>query len=262
MNWGKNRRLKKIFRNDGKTFIVPMDHGVSIGPVNGLKNMQIIVDKLSEGGVDAILVHKGIAKTVNAENVGLIIHLNGSTKLSQKPNWKVQVCSVEEAIRLGADAVSVHINVGCSEEGEMLKDMGNIIDECDKYGFPLLAMMYPRGPDIKNEHDPELVCHVARLGAEIGADIIKTNYTGDIETFKDVTSSCPVPTVIAGGPRAKTNAEVLQMVQDSLKAGGAGLSVGRNVFQHENPELMARALSLIVHEGTSVNEAMKILEER
>ncbi len=261
MIWGKIRRTRKIFRNDGKTVIVPMDHGVTIGPIQGLMNMQDIIDKLSDGGADAIIIHKGIAKSIDTKNLGLIIHLNGSTKLSQKPNWKIQVCSVKEAIRLGADAVSVHINVGSPEENEMLNQLGTIADECDEYGLPLLAMMYPRGPEIKNEHDPELVSHVARLGAEIGADIIKTNYTGDIETFKKVIMGCPVPVVIAGGPKAKTNIEVLQMVSDSLKAGGAGLSVGRNVFQHENPKLMVKALSLIVHEGASVNEAMKILEE-
>ncbi len=261
MNWGKSRRLKRIFRNDGRTVIVPMDHGVTTGPIQGLANMQDIIDKLYEGSVDAIIIHKGISKTVDVGNLGLIVHLSGSTKLSQKSNWKVQVCSVEEAIRLGADAVSIHVNVGSLEENEMLREMGMIIDECDKYGLPLLAMMYPRGPNIKNEHDLELVRHAARLGAEIGADIIKTNYTGSIGTFEEVTNSCPVPTVIAGGPKAKTNREVLQMVYDSLKAGGAGLSVGRNVFQHENPTLMARALSSIVHEDSTVGEAMKILGE-
>ena len=261
MYWGKGRRLKRIFRKDGRTFIVPMDHGFTVGPVKGLKNMQDIIDKLSAGGVDAIIIHKGTAKAVDVGNLGLIVHLNGSTKLSQKPNWKVQVCSIEEAIRLGADAASIHVNVGSLEENEMLRDMGIMVDECDKYGLPLLAMMYPRGLNVKNEHDLELVSHAARLGAEIGADIIKTNYTGSIRTFKEVTNGCSVPTVIAGGPKAKTDREVLQMVYDSLKGGGAGLSVGRNVFQHENPTLMARALSSIVHEDSAVDEAMKILGE-
>lgn len=260
MNCGKSKRLGRIFRKDNRTVIVPMDHGVSIGPVQGLKNMQDIVDRLSEGGVDAIIIHKGIAKVVDTESLGLIIHLSGSTKLSEKPNWKIQVCTVEEAIKLGADAVSIHVNVGCAEENQMLMDMGMIVDECDEYGLPLLAMMYPRGPNIKSEHDPDLVNHVARLGAELGADVIKTNYTGSMETFKEVTSCCPIPVVIAGGPKAKTNKEVLQMVSDSIKAGGAGLSVGRNVFQHDNPASMSKALSAIVHKEASVEEAMNILE--
>ena len=260
LNWGKERRLRRIFRKDGKTVIVPMDHGVSIGPAKGLTNMQDIVDKLAKGSADAIIIHKGIAKTVDVKNLGLIIHLSGSTKLSQKPNLKVQVCSIEEAIKLGADAVSIHVNVGCEEESQMLMDMGMIVDECDHYGLPLLAMMYPRGPNIKNEHDPELIKHVARLGAELGADVIKTNYTGSIDTFKEVTSSCPVPVVIAGGPKAKTDKEVLKMVFDSIRAGGSGLSVGRNVFQHENPTSMSKALSAIVHDEASVEDAMSILE--
>jgi fructose-bisphosphate aldolase/2-amino-3,7-dideoxy-D-threo-hept-6-ulosonate synthase len=260
LNWGKERRLRRIFRKDDKTVIVPMDHGISTGPVKGLTNMQDIVDKLAKGGADAIIIHKGIAKTVNTKDLGLIIHLSGSTKLSQKPNLKVQVCSIEEAIKLGADAVSIHVNVGCEEESQMLMDMGMIVDECDHYGLPLLAMMYPRGPNIKNEHAPELINHVARLGAELGADVIKTNYTGSIDTFREIISCCPVPVVIAGGPKAKTDKEVLQMVYDSIKAGGSGLSVGRNVFQHENPISMSKALSAIVHDKASVEDAMGILE--
>jgi fructose-bisphosphate aldolase/2-amino-3,7-dideoxy-D-threo-hept-6-ulosonate synthase len=260
LNWGKERRLRRIFRKDDKTVIVPMDHGISTGPVKGLTNMQDIVDKLAKGGADAIIIHKGIAKTVNTKDLGLIIHLSGSTKLSQKPNLKVQVCSIEEAIKLGADAVSIHVNVGCEEESQMLMDMGMIVDECDHYGLPLLAMMYPRGPNIKNEHAPELINHVARLGAELGADVIKTNYTGSIDTFREIISCCPVPVVIAGGPKAKTDKEVLQMVFDSIKAGGSGLSVGRNVFQHENPISMSKALSAIVHDKASVEDAMGILE--
>jgi fructose-bisphosphate aldolase/2-amino-3,7-dideoxy-D-threo-hept-6-ulosonate synthase len=260
LSWGKERRLRRIFRKDDKTVIVPMDHGVSTGPVKGLTNMQDIVDKLAKGGADAIIIHKGIAKTVDAKDLGLIIHLSGSTKLSQKPNLKVQVCSIEEAIKLGADAVSIHVNVGCEEESQMLMDMGMIVDECDHYGLPLLAMMYPRGPNIKNEHDPEFINHVARLGAELGADVIKTNYTGSIDTFREIISCCPVPVVIAGGPKAKTDKEVLQMVFDSIKAGGSGLSVGRNVFQHENPTSMSKALSAIVHDKASVEDAMGILE--
>jgi len=256
---GKKRRLKRIFREDQRTVIVPMDHGVSLGPVKGLVNMQAIIDKLLKGGVDAVVVHKGVAKHVDTGQAGLIIHLSASTKLGPDPNYKVQVCSVDEAVRIGADAVSVHINVGAEQEDEMLTELGEVADDCDQFGVPLLAMMYPRGPKIQNQHAVDVVAHAARLGAELGADIIKTNYTGSIETFKEVVRGCHVPVIIAGGPKVETIREVLQMVQDSVKAGGAGLSIGRNVFQHENPTLMVKALSAIVHDNASIDESLKIL---
>ena len=259
MEPGKKRRLKRIFRDDERTVIVPMDHGVTVGPVTGLVNMQEIINKLLRGGVDAVVLHRGVAKHVDTGNAGLIVHLSGITKLGPDPNNKVQVCSVEEAVRIGADAVSVHVNVGAEQEDKMLVKLGRVADDCDRYGVPLLAMMYPRGPKIQDQHAVDVVAHAARLGAELGADVIKTNYTGDVETFKEVVRGCYVPVIIAGGPKVETVREVLQMVHDSIKAGGAGLSIGRNVFQHENPTKMVKALSAIVHNGASVDESLKIL---
>jgi predicted phospho-2-dehydro-3-deoxyheptonate aldolase len=256
---GKQRRLKRIFQSDNRTVIVPMDHGVTIGPCLGIENMQTTVKTLLMGNVDAVLIHKGIAKRVDAGKAGLIIMLSGASNLTPNQNSKVQVCSVQEAVRLGADAVSVHVNVGAQDEDKMLATLGRVANECDMFGMPLLAMMYPRGPKITNEHAPEVVAHAARLGAELGADIIKTNYTGDIETFKDVVECCPVPVVIAGGPKAKTSKDILEMTVDAMKAGSAGLSIGRNVFQHENPAAMVRALSAIVHGNASLEAAQKIL---
>ena len=261
MDQGKKRRLKRIFQQDDRTVIVPMDHGVSIGPIKGISNMQKIVDQLLKGGVDAVVVHKGIAKRVDVGNAGLIVQLSAISNLSPNANNKVQVCTVQEAIRVGADAVSVHVNVGAQDEDKMLAKLGRVADECDIYGMPLLAMMYPRGPKIQSEHAADVVAHAARLGAELGADIIKTNYTGDIETFKAVVESCPAPVIIAGGPKCKTEHEILQMAYESIKAGSVGLSIGRNVFQHENPTLMVKALSAIVHEGVSVEWALRILGE-
>jgi fructose-bisphosphate aldolase/2-amino-3,7-dideoxy-D-threo-hept-6-ulosonate synthase len=261
MEQGKKRRLKRIFQKDNRTVIVPMDHGVSMGPVKGITNMQKIVDQLLKGGVDAIVLNKGIAKRIDAGNAGLIVHLSAISNLSPNTNNKVQVCTVQEAIRIGADAVSVHINVGAQDEDKMLAKLGRVADECDMYGMPLLAMMYPRGPKIQSEHGAGVVAHAARLGAELGADIIKTNYTGDVETFKTVVESCPVPVIIAGGPKCKAEHEILQTTYESIKAGAAGLSIGRNVFQHENPTLMVKALSAIVHDGVSVERALKILGE-
>ena len=259
MNPGKKRRLKRVIQEDGRSVIVPMDHGVTIGPVKGIECMQEIVDQLVKGGVDAVLLHKGIARCADVGSVGLIVMLSAMSNLNPKCDNKVQVCSVQEAVRLGADAVSVHVNVGAEDEDKMLSTLGRVADECEIYGMPLLAMMYPRGPKIQNEHDAKVVAHAARVGCELGADIIKTNYTGDIDSFKFVVESCSVPVVIAGGPKAKTVKEVLQMTRDSLKAGGKGLSIGRNIFQHDNPTLMVKALSAIVHDGVSVEQALKIL---
>ena len=261
MNQGKTRRLKRIFQQDNRTVIVPMDHGVTIGPIQGIINMQQIINQLLKGGVDAILVHKGIAKNVDAGNAGLIVMLSAMSNLSPNINGKVQVCTVQEAIRIGADAVSVHVNIGAQDEDKMLKNLGKVANQCDLYGMPLLAMMYPRGPKIQNEHAPDVVAHAARIGAELGADIIKANYTGNIETFKVVVESCPVPIVIAGGPKCKTPQEILQTAHDSMQAGAVGLSIGRNVFQHENPTLIVKALESIVHKGASVGQALKLLGE-
>lgn len=261
MNQGKNRRLKRIFRDDNRTVVVPMDHGVSIGPVKGIENMQSTVVRLLKGNADAVVLHKGLAKRVDVGNAGLIVHLSAVSNLTVNCQNKVQVCTVQEAVRMGADAVSVHVNIGAQDECGMLAILGKVANECDQYGMPLLAMMYPRGPKIADEHDPTAVAHAARIGAELGADIIKTNYTGNVETFKQVVESCPAPVIIAGGPKTETTQQLLEMVHDSMKAGCAGLSIGRNVFQHKDPTLMVKAFVSIIHENASVEQGLNLLGE-
>ena len=261
---GKRIRMERIVdRNSGRSVIVPMDHGVTSGPIYGLTDMKQAVNAIAEGGANAVLLHKGIVIAGHrgyGKDIGLVIHLSASTSLGPDPLAKVMVATVEEAIRLGADAVSMHVNVGADSEPEMLEELGETAMICEEWSMPLLAMMYPRGKKVKNEHDPEMVMHVARVGAELGADIIKTNYTGDPDTFKDVIQSCPVPVIIAGGPKANTDAEVLKMVEDAISAGASGVSIGRNVFQHENPTKMTIAISKIVHEGITAAEAMEMLK--
>jgi fructose-bisphosphate aldolase/2-amino-3,7-dideoxy-D-threo-hept-6-ulosonate synthase len=123
-----------------------------------------------------------------------------------------------------------------------------------------LAMMYPRGENVKNPHDPEIVAHVARIGAECGADIVKTLYTGDIDSFSKVVKSVPVPVVIAGGPKAKTDLDILQMTEDAMKAGAKGVTYGRNIFAHKNPEKIVEALADVIFRKVSAKEAMKRIE--
>ncbi|MEM2849470.1 MAG: class I fructose-bisphosphate aldolase family protein, partial [Candidatus Bathyarchaeia archaeon] len=204
---GKIRRLSRIFRSNGKTVIIPMDHGVTLGPISGIENISKIVEKLRRGGADAVLVHKGWARLIDTRGMSLILHISASTKLGPDPDWKVTVASVEEAVALGADGVSVHINIGCEREPEMLSLLGAVAESCEDWGMPLLVMAYPRGPKITNQHDPELVSHVARIAAELGADVVKTNYTGSIESFKRVVECCPIPVVIAGGPKVSSDRE-------------------------------------------------------
>jgi len=261
---GKRVRLERIInRSTGKTIIVPMDHGVSVGPIEGLVDMPKAVNDAAEGGANAVILHKGVIKTGHrgyGRDIGLIMHLSASTSLGPDPNNKVLVSTVEEAIKLGADGVSVHINIGAEEEADMLMKLGRVSRECAEWGMPLLAMMYPRGRKIESEHDVEVVKLAARVGAELGADMVKTNYTGDIDSFREVTRGCPVPVVIAGGPKMSTPTEVLQMVHDAIEAGAAGTSIGRNIFQHENPVAMCRAIAEIVHNKASVEEAKKVLD--
>ena len=239
-----------------------MDHGVSVGPIEGLEDMRKTVNHVAKGGADAVLVHAGIAKTVDTTQLGLILHLSGATRLTNEPNWKTQVCTVKEAIRLGADAISVHINVGSEHEQQMLDNFSRILDECDDYGLPVLAMMYPRGPKIQDEHSYEVVSHAARLGYELGADIVKTNYTGDVESFRNVVNSIRVPVVVAGGPKVNSVSDGLRMVYESIKAGAAGVSIGRNVFQHRDPSLMTQAIAEIVHNGANPANALSMPGEK
>jgi len=260
---GKQIRMERIMdRRTGKTVIVPMDHGVTLGPIEGLTDMSRTVDLVANGGANAVIGHIGLALHGHrgyGRDIGLILHLSASTRLGPDPNSKVLVNSVERAIKMGADGVSVHINIGAEDESSMLIDLGRISQECMEWGMPLLAMMYARGPNIKDEADVEAVKLASRVGAELGADIIKTTYTGDPDSFREVVEGCPAPVVIAGGSKLG-DMETLKMIEGAMKAGAAGLSVGRNAFQHEHPDRLVRAACAIVHEGKTAEEAIELLK--
>lgn len=265
---GKAIRLERLFnRQSGRTIIIPMDHGLTVGTIPGLEDMALTVDKVARGGANAVVEHAGMAQAghrgsqgIKGPDVGLIIHLSGSTKLSPTPNNKVLVCSVPDALKMGADGVSVHVNIGADDEGFMLESLGLVASECREWGVPLLAMMYARGPKITNEHDPDVVNVAARVGAELGADIVKTTYTGDVDSFREIVRGVPVPVIIAGGPKMDTTREVLQMISEAIEAGAAGVAMGRNVFQADDPTLMVRAIAKLVHENYSVEEALGVLD--
>ena len=261
MSLGKSIRIERLFdRKSKRTIIVPMDHGLTVGTIKGLENLAGMVDNIALGGANAVLMHSGMVGAGHRQygkDIGLIIHLSGATNLSPDPNRKVLVCTVERALKMGADGVSIHINIGADEEPEMLQDAHRVVESSREWGLPLIAMMYPRGKKIKDENAPEVVNIAVRAGAELGADIVKTNYTGDIDSFKYIVKSVHVPVIIAGGPKTDTIQDLLQLVYDSIQAGGKGVAFGRNVFQSEDPTKIVKALSKIVHHNYTVGEVLK-----
>jgi len=259
---GTEIRLNRLMRK-GKMLCIPMDHGISNGPIEGLEDPHSMIYKCESHGLTSIIINKGILKTLpRPTKIGVLVHFSSSTSLSTAPNRKMLTGTVEEAIRLGADGVSLHINIGGKEEPEMLEQLGMIAEQCHRWNMPLLAMMYPRGESVKNPHDPGIVAHVARIGAEHGADIIKTVYTGDIDSFSKVVKCTPVPIVIAGGPKAKSDIEILQMTEDAMAAGAKGVTYGRNIFAHKYPHQMVQALAAIIFKNETAKEAAKKIGQK
>jgi len=258
MNAGTRARLERIGTDD-RYVIVPMDHGITIGATQGLKDIESTVDGITRGGADAVLTQRGIAGRVHPHKngAGYIAHLNGSTTTGPDENDKRQTGTVEDALRAGADAVSFHINVGSDYEREQIEDLAALTGKAERYGLPVLAMTYARGPDIDPEAEDfnQAVGHAVRLGEELGADVVKTAYTGDAASFQHVIESTSLPVVIAGGSKG-TDEETLDMVRGAMDAGASGVSMGRSIFQHESPEQIARAVASVVHDDSEADDAL------
>ncbi len=256
-NPGIGIRLERIAPS-GRAVIVPMDHGVSSGPIQGLEDPARTVAQAAHAGASAVVVHKGLVPTIAPAlgDTALIVHLSASTDLNPDPHDKRLVTDVQEALSMGADGVSVHANIGARTESRMIEDLGHAARACTTNGVPLLAMMYPRGPDIDDPQDPENLQHAARLGAELGAHLVKVPYSGDPDSFQPVVDGCPVPVVISGGPKTGTPKDLLETVHGAIEAGAAGVSIGRNAFQSDDPRLTIQAMRRIVRDGETVDEVL------
>jgi len=262
---GKKLRLSRLIdKKTGKTVIIAFDHGFEHGPADFPEKVldpKVVVKAAAEGGANGIMMHKGVAKHTAEEWVGkipLILKVTGRTRLmSEELAIQAHVASVEDAVSLGADGVAITIYVGSNNEPKMLEDFGRVETKCRQLGMPILALMYPRGPGIKDRFDVQHVEYAARLGAELGVDLVKTYYTGSTETFRRVVKACPVPVVAAGGPRKETAKEALEMVREVMEAGATGVTIGRNVWAHPDPVGMTRAIRKIVMQNASVKEALK-----
>jgi len=246
--YGKQIRLKRLFPTDARRlFSVPLDHPVSMGPIDGLERLAPVAEELQANGVDLLIVTKGAVRElapVLRPGTALGVHVSASTSLGTSANRKVLVGTAEEAVGLGADLLSVQVNFGVPEEPEMLRDLGIAADQCRQLGLPLLCMAYVKKA---NGGTPDELRHAARAAADTGADIVKTSYPGSVEEFRRLCGSTPVPVLIGGGVRLEDEAAFLEIVRGSVEAGGAGICIGRNLFQRRPVGPLAHRLAEILH---------------
>ena len=246
-NYGKMVRLGRLFK-DGKTLIVAMDHGLESGVLTGLEKMRDAVKNVLVEGVDAVMVSFGAAKhivDIIASKTNLIITIPNDEKF------------VIEALKMGADAVKTTYFGEIPLSNEMLKTFSRIAVECEKFGLPYLIELVPVDHSGNVIYEMSKVTMAARIGAEIGGDFVKIPYTGSYDSYRKVVESCFIPTVIMGGPKVESEYDVLKWVEDSVKAGGAGVAFGRNIWQHKTPSVMARAIGRILHSGLSADEVLR-----
>lgn len=222
-------RLNRLFRNNPqRTLIVPLDHPLTDGPRTvHARTLNSLVGQLAVSGADAVVVHKGNVRFIDPawfKQLSLILHLSASTAHAPDPDHKVLVGTVEEALRSGADVVSVHVNIGAREEARQLADLAAVAESCDRWNVPLMAMIYPRGPQIVDPRDPAVVAHAVTVAAELGGDIVKTYFAGSDHAMRQVTSMSPIPVIVAGGPFTTDENDLMEFVDGALNGGAAGLA--------------------------------------
>lgn len=244
----KEKRLKRLFMNN-RTVMFPIDHGITLGPVEGLIDIEETLNEVLEY-VDVVIANKGVItkyeEIFSKRELGLIMHISGSINFSPNSNYKIQTATVEEAVALGCDGVSIHVNIGDIKDAEMLKIFSAVSTECTKYGMPLLCMIYQRG---KNVDTSDLnIKHMARVAFELGADIVKVQYTDDEQFLRDIANGAQIPVVIAGGD-IDDNAEFNKKIAKAINAGISGVAVGRNLFNTPIDKMKERAKDIysIVH---------------
>lgn len=257
---GKRIRMERVVnRNTNKTVMVSLIHGVGMGPIEGIKDIKKTVETVSLGGANAVILHKGIVGAGHrhgGRDIGLILHLTATSRKGRQ----ILVTSVEEAIVTGADAVSVRIDVGGPNEEAMLKLLGEVAGDAYSWGMPLFALVDPGSVGDVEKQLGNLM-RAARIGAEMGADLVRVPYSGSADTFKEVISACPVPVAAIGGEKKEKEKDFLEMVQDVMEAGAFGISAGRNIFQYKKPGNMIKAISEIVHKRASASTAIQVLKE-
>ena len=240
---------------DGKAVLLAFDHAVEHGP-SAYEGIDISPERIAKiainGNVDGIIVHIGVARRIKnlVVNMPIIVKLTARTNLTPDENQIQQiVTSVREAKEIGAKAIACTIYFGSEREAEMLKTFEEIKQEANRYKMPILGFAYPRGKKLKSKYDADAIRYAARVGAEIGFDVVKTYYTGDKESFSKVVKDCFVPVLVAGGPKISEEKDVLKIVEDIMSVGAAGVAIGRNVWMRKDEEAinLLREIWRIVH---------------
>lgn len=257
MDWGMKNRLSQIIKPDGKCLFMPIDHGYFLGPTSKLEKPGETIKPLLPYS-DALFVTRGVLRScVPPDNtVPIILRVSGGTSIVGKDLANECVTtSIEEAIRLNASAVGLSVFIGSDYEHQTLKNLSELVNEAEGYGIPVMAVTAV-GKELQ-KRDARYLSLCCRIAAELGAKVVKTYWC---ENFDKVVNSCPVPVVIAGGPKTETDIEVLEFVHDGMKRGAIGVNLGRNIWQNQHPVPMIKAIRAIIHENATAKEANKIYE--
>jgi len=255
MDWGMKNRLKQLMPN-GKCFFMPIDHGYFQGPTRGLEKPGETLKPLL-AYVDAIFCTRGVLRSaIDPLCVKpIVLRVSGCTSMAGKDLANEELTtSIEEIIRLNASAAGISVFVGSDYEKETLKNLVTLVNECENYGIPVMAVTAV-GKEMEKRESRYLALS-CRIAAELGARVVKTYWCE--KDFDKVVNGCPVPIIIAGGPKCETEKEVFEFVCDGLAKGAAGINLGRNVWQSAYPAAMAKALKAIVHENVTVQQAQEI----
>jgi DhnA family fructose-bisphosphate aldolase class Ia len=261
---GKQVRLNRLtHEKSGKFVAITVDHAIARGVLPGLVNMKETIEKVAAGKPDAMTMHKGIAENLFGPYAGKIALILKATSFAPyHHNYDTPVADVEEALRLGADAISIGVIVGEEGQAGQLTHLARVSKEAQAAGLPLISHIYPRGSAIKNSKDPDAVAYAVRAAAELGVDIIKTNWNGSAAKFrKAVLAASPARVVLAGGAEGENIQAYLQMTYEGLEAGIFGVTFGRFVWGDANPARAIAAVKTIVHEGADVSAALKVYKE-
>ena len=253
---GRRLRLAHLGRRGGSALLlVPLDHAMSSGPLRSDGDLDALVGTLAENGADGVVIHKGAVRRIRPgrfRDLSLIVQLNASTRMAADPDAKYPVATVAEALRLGADAVSVHVNAASRTEAAQIAHLAAVAEECDRWSVPLLAMIYVRGPAVRDGLAPDLVAHAVAVAAEMGADLVKTALPDDTAATARIIASAAVPVLAAGGSPEPGPDAVLGQLATAMRAGAAGVAVGRLVFTAGDPAAMVRRLAAVVHDRVLV----------